>query len=288
VIATGTLNTRADISSGQALLLMPGVDEIAKANLGVVANQSGTIGGYRFTVQRAYMDANRFVLSFRVAGPTGRPFFGEFYTNPVVSVGAQVLPRDEGMGSAIENSAQDLYYAYDSNTLANLVPGSVVPVHIVVPSIKILERVSSSPPAAVAGEMYRDLGHGVREVTVQGTLSFDVKVPVDPRVKTINVNQEVTSKPSITLDRIIVTPTYARIFYRGGDPDSMFMSLAVNGQNSKYFVGPWRDDASGEVEFGLNAALFGQKGKLSIVVYPSGRYASGATHGSPPVEVPLT
>lgn len=291
IALTGSLQAHGDASVGQALLLMPGVDQIAKSDLGVVVNRSGVMGGYTFTVQRIYMDLNRFVLSFRVTGPRGRPFVGEFYTSPVVSVGGQTLKRDEGMGGPIDSGAQDLYYAYDyaydANPLSKLVPGSMVPARIMVPYVRAFEQVGSNSPPAVSGEMYQQLGDGVRQVSVQGPLTFDVNVPVDPRVKSLNVGRTLTSKPSpIRLDRVVATPTYTRIFFQGGDPNVMLASVAVNGQDiSQYLVGPWRDAATGETEFGLNAALFGQRGSLSIVARPYGRYSTA--YSSAPVEVPL-
>ena len=67
-------------------------------------------------------------------------------------------------------------------------------------------------------------GGTVYPVTVTGPFTFDVTTPVTTSLRMVSVNQTLTSShgTSVTLERIVLTPTEARVYYRG--PAEMFLA----------------------------------------------------------------
>lgn len=197
----------------EATKMEAGLQHIEKAKLYQTVNQTRTIGGITVTLERVYADANRVVIGTTVKGPgyladqreiSHRGDFeltddqGHVLTEIWgVGQGSQPDPKGGGRGvsylasfdtSAVPGEPQELGLRLVVNVSTNVVPTP-----------------ASCPVGKDCG------GPGEPPTATAGPFTFDFAVPVLPG-QILKVGQTVEkSGATLTLDRVIITPSQTRV-----------------------------------------------------------------------------
>jgi hypothetical protein len=120
------------------------------------------------------------------------------------------------------------------------------------------------------GEKERDCGGGesIRCVIVDGPFSFSFTVPVEPgRVAELGQTVE-ASGVEVTLERVVVTPTGARVLLRGAGP-SASVTLSVDGESYELYQSgavPLNWEADSSWDYITEAQLLDERGEWTLTV----------------------
>jgi hypothetical protein len=226
----------------------PGAQQVALADLGRQVDLAHTSDGFTVALQWVYADANRVIIGHRVTGPPGRNFIRIdamlSRTPPTLTdTGGRALPLKGGVApAASERFAQELAW-FDAGAITEQ-PAELA-LRLTIPELRAVEQVDPQSPA--------------RQFTVPGPFTFEFTVPFVP-ARVAEVNQTVVANgTAMTLERVVVTPSEARLFLRGaafaragappqGRPN---VKLLVDGENvyrPKDQYGPGDLEGAGHLE----------------------------------------
>jgi len=220
----------------QALLGNDGTRQIAVANLGRPLDLSRRVCGFTVTLNRVYADAQRIVIAYTVAGPTGRTFqvgypIGMGNASPTL-VNARGDQFESG-GINVVGSLPEVVMGSDEGQIlsygarAVLVRGVQHPYHpgpgpvalrLTIPAIHLEEYGPGPWPATPACEAHGnttgDPGTGTRYrgVEVTGPFTYAITAPLAPirTIATHEVGRAGTA--TITLTGVELTPSNMRVF----------------------------------------------------------------------------
>lgn len=237
VIATGAVIVVPNLAQRAMSRLPGGVDRRYVVSL----HQSRRACGFTITLQRAYADANRLLIGYTVSTPPRRRFDGIYA--PILQAidpqGRSLEPlnsadtADMGLLGATNGVAQE----FDTSALPR---GAMLRLHLMAPRLYGAEIVNGRTPATPAceqdGAIRKVLDGGsrrsIRGVTIPGPFDFTIAIPFSPKLRMAAPHLSETSRggTTITLERIRVTPTEARLYVRG--PANRFFwlqSIAAGG-----------------------------------------------------------
>lgn len=221
-----------------AMSLLTGTGQTGSPIQGQAMNLSQTVCGYTVTLSRVYADANRVVVGYSISGPAGRTF-NSLTAGPTLSDGqGDTLPAMEGAGGGVENTASGAATVFDASAITDI--GNQIRLHLTFPSIQAVEPSGNSPPTGACERVVPDGQIGkavpanqsgavdqagqdsapqVRIISVTGPFSFDFVAPVTPGRRVLEVNQTLTSShgTTVSLEKIVVTPSEARLYLTGPD-----------------------------------------------------------------------
>lgn len=216
----------------QAISRLPGgVDN----RYAVTLNQSWRACGFTITLKRAYADGNRLLIGYTVSTPPGRVFDGAYA--PVIDAttvrGQRLAPlnsadtADMGLRGATNGVVQE----FDTSVLPR---GATLRLHLVVPTLTGAEIIKGRAPATPSCERDGPIGavplyKAIRSVTVPGPYIFDVAMPFSSRLRVAAPHLSKTSRygTTITLERIRVTPTEARLYVRYVRGPRFFLPISI-------------------------------------------------------------
>jgi hypothetical protein len=211
----------------RALRMNAGSQELMDRNLGVAVNQSRTVDGFTVTVERAYADANQVMIAYSVRGPEGRAFLDlspgggkDLSLQPTLtdSRGRKLWGPDswgEGAESGVAASVQ----TYRVEAIA---PGQEeLRLRLRVPAVVAEEKVGDVNLDTDRSLPYEDScterSTPVRCFNVPGPLTWEFVVPVEEsRIAVLGQTARAGGK-SVTLGRVVVSPTVTRVYLRGVD-----------------------------------------------------------------------
>ncbi len=214
----------------QALSLLPGGTD---QRYTVALNQSRSACGYTIALKTAYADQNRLVIGYDVDVPPGRTFADIDLAGLTATDarGTRLAPLNAADTSNLNHAAGAAHdNVQEFDTGAALI-SKMLRVRLAATALRGEEIVTGTAPAATSCEtdgvvaMTRT-GYGKprRAVTVAGPFAFDITIPFSPKVREAAPHLSGTSQhgTTVTLERIVVTPTEARLFVRGPDQPRAF------------------------------------------------------------------
>lgn len=214
----------------QALGLLPGGTD---QRYTVALNQSRSACGYTIALKTAYADQNRLVVGYDVDVPPGRTFAGIDLAGLMATDarGTRLAPLNAADTSNLNHAAGAAHgNVQEFDTGAALI-SKTLRVRLAAPALRGEEIVTGTAPAAPSCEtdsavVMTRTGYGKpsRAVTVAGPFAFDITIPLSPKVRVAAPHLSGTSQhgTTVTLERIVVTPTEARLFVRGPDRPRAF------------------------------------------------------------------
>ncbi len=199
----GSLSDQAFLSSGS----LSGSGQVVRQNLGQQVSIARSACGYTMTVTRLYADANRVVIGYEIKEPPGRDFV--FSNLALVDATGHDLHRLSGVGIGTRQSQSSAlhggyYAAFDAG---NMPGGLALPLRLTA-GLRVEQDLSDGLPPARPCETYLPaIPHSAgRGIVVNPPLRFDLRPPIDPRVRTVEPRQTVEAGGlPITLDHVVMT-----------------------------------------------------------------------------------
>lgn len=220
VIGTGAAIADPDLVQ-QAISLLPGG---ADQQYAITLDQAQSACGFTVTLRKAYADANRLIIGYDVTAPPNRTFRDVSLSGleATEAGGTRLEPLNSSDSANLDHmvgATRGNVQEFDTNTVYN---GGPLQLHLTAPALYGAEAVTDQPPTTPTCETdsavtTAQTDRPYRGVTVAGPFSFDVTVPVSPKVRTATPQVSGTSEhgTTVTLEKVIVTPTEARLFVRG-------------------------------------------------------------------------
>ena len=215
----------------QALSLLPGgIDQ----RYTMALNQSRSACGYTIALKTAYADQNRLVVGYDVDVPPGRAFAGIDLAGLTATDarGTRLAPLNAADTSNLTHAAGAAHGNVQEFDTGAALLGKTLRVRLAAPALRGEEIVTGTAPVAPSCEtdgavgVTQNYGYGKmsRAVTVAGPFAFDITIPLSPKVREAAPHLSGTSQhgTTVTLERIVVTPTEARLFVRGPDRPRAF------------------------------------------------------------------
>jgi hypothetical protein len=193
----------------------PGAATVYQQNLGEGLNLSQTRGGVTLTLERAYADVNRVMITYQVRPASPGSTFAGFATanaQPAVTDSrGQVLAGYDSFFQTDPHTNKSVGIAvYDAEIAANNV--QALSLRVTVPGLHMTER-SGDP-------------------TIVGPFAFAFVVPVLSG-QTIIVDKAVTIRGVVvTLDRVVATPSETRVYLRSSTafaPTEPYLTAYITG-----------------------------------------------------------
>lgn len=238
VVTLGALvgGAYATVTTLSRVFDMGAANNVITQNLGTRVNQSQTVAGYTMTVERAYADSNRVILAYTIRPPaTGKRQWNLTPDNLKVVTASGVELPDRGHVVASDTGQPDAtLQMFDAEGITDT--PKEVHLRLTVPWIDGMEKLDPLP-----GENSQELpttgSYGsiatnrsaslqiaasdpyVHDFRVFGPLTFDITVPFD-RGREVSPHQQINAGGvTLTLERIMVSPTETRVYVRGLDPN---------------------------------------------------------------------
>lgn len=226
IAATGLIN--------QIISLLPGG---ADQHYAVTLNKGQSACGFTVTLKKAYADANRLIVAYDVTTPPSRSFRTAVLVGLTASdaLGRPLAPLNSaGSGNFGGTGGTTVAEVQEFDT-SGVRRATTLRVHLAAPHLSADESVPGQPAAAPSCERdgavtraYSGTPH--RGVIVPGPFVFTITLPFSPQVRMLASHLSGTSRQgtTISLQRIVVTPTEARLYLRG-PVDRFFIPLLVVG-----------------------------------------------------------
>ncbi len=247
VVLVGAGATFADLNIVQkALALLPGGTD---PHYAVTLDQSRTACGFTVTLRRAYADENRLVIGYDVTTPAGRALRDASLPGLTAADarGVQLMQfnststADNGL---IAGNTRGNAQEFDTSTILQGV-GRPLHLHLSAPAIVAGEIVTGSIPLTTPacekdGPANRvGVNKPTRRVTVVGAFAFDIVVPFSPHVRMAapHITGVSPRGTRVRLERIVVTPTEARLYVRLlGNSNAFFNVSEVDAGEARFSV----------------------------------------------------
>lgn len=241
----------------------PDTAAVYRQNLGETLALSQTRNGVSVTIERAYADVNRVMITYAVNPHSGSVIYAGFATptgQPTVSDSqGQTLP---GYDAYFQTDPQtnDLVgiIKYDAETI----PAAVheLALTVTVPGVHIVSRAGS---------------------IVAGPYAFHFLVPVSAG-ETTNVGRTATvRRVAVTLDRVVATPSETRVYLRasvGFSPNEPYLTARITGEGYDSQAGALTDPTdlvesggsfqapNGEEVEAFDNTLYGKRGSFTLTI----------------------
>ncbi len=189
--------------------------------LGSAVNLSRTICGYTVTVNRLYADVNRAVVGFTITW-AGTHAAESYYLTPTLTDGrGSDLRFLTGAGDNPHGNVSGNAAVFDASSIAHA--GTTLALRLTIPGLRQLQPGATLPAhrsCVSVGKPFQDAhvaGGLLYRVTTTGSFTFDVTAPVTFSVRALDLNQTLTSShgTKVTLERVVVTPSEARVYLHG-------------------------------------------------------------------------
>ena len=240
VVGTGAALVDPDLVN-QAIGLLPGGIDRQYA---VALNQSRSVCGFTVALKKAYADANRLLVVYTVKTPPARTFRGAFIPalTAIDARRTRLTPLNSGdtaeLGRIVGATDGDVL-EFDTDAVRG---AKTLRLRLTAPSLYGNELVAGRAPATPSCETDSAVGtepydKSIRGVTVPGPFAFNITVPLSPKVRTLAPHLTGTSRygTTITLERLVVTPTETRLYMRGpARADKFFMPMLDAGGTRDY------------------------------------------------------
>ncbi|MFP3895394.1 MAG: DUF4179 domain-containing protein [Anaerolineales bacterium] len=256
-----------------------GLQHVEQADLVQELDLSQTVNGVTVTLERAYADANRIVVGYRVEGPKGRhydervtlteddtvfPMTTGFGTRGQSDIYNVSLPPGEGAyvlsfdASPVEGAPEELDLRLTME-LREIVPPTDTP--------DSSPGSSSDPAEPMVVEL-----EPMPQEDVVGTFAFDFSVPFIPgRVAEVNQTLEAAGV-TMKLERLVVTPSETRAYLRFDPPTEVetswtsIVTLKAPGERkSREYFYAVADDSPVHI-YGFPASLYERRGEWTLTV----------------------
>lgn len=196
----------------------PGLASVFDRGDGIPLSLSQSADGYTVEMQWAYADGNRLTLAFTIAGPPGEEFTNlhPVYHVSTVTVSSgglpTIVPFNTGRGTQVAEGVAGSVAVYD---LSGFTPGGdTLDVHaeLYVESVTAAIRTAIPTPP----ERYADWWSGP-----YGPFVFDFSLPLTAEQRGLTPALDATDGAiTITLDRVVITPSQVRVTLCYADPAS--------------------------------------------------------------------
>ncbi len=191
-----------------------GVERILEADLGNQISMPQTIGDWTVTIERVYADRNRVVVAYMIDSPA-RSF--DEARPELMDTRGRTIPWHGSGGSGFPEGGRWRHAEVVWFDGAGVVrEGHELRLRFRVPSIKPLSDDAASREAV-------------------GPFAFDLRIPVEPAARVAEPGQQVqTREGTVTLERVVVTPTETRVYLRGVRLEGGQATLSVGGWDSTH------------------------------------------------------
>jgi hypothetical protein len=276
---------------------MGAASNVLDQNLGTTINQSQILAGYTMTVERAYADSNRVLIAYTIHPPaTGKR---QWNLTPddlkIVTDSGLELP-DRGYVSATETGQPDAtLQMFDAAGIS----GDPRELHLrlTVPWIDGMEKLdplptSPSSPGQSSQELPTTGPYGsiatnrssslqnaapdpyVHDFRVFGPLTFNITVPFIAG-REVSPHQQVRAAgATLTLERVVVTPTETRVYVSGlNASQSHYVHATLSGDGwtdedvDRGSTGVWY--SNGLTEFSYFGSFADKHGAWTLTVQPT-------------------
>lgn len=231
VLATGAAYRIIPVVD-RAFFIDAGTQQILNSGLATPLNLTETENGYTVVLQRAYADANRVVIGYTIRGPGGRALSDTQEASLRDSLrdasGNVLLPLGGGDfapgGAALDN--------FDASGIPDNTKSLALDLTIPQPTVLASGNPGTSPP--VTGSSF----------------SFHFTVPFrGGRVATPNQTVTAGGTP-VTLERVVISPTEARMYLQGLGGTGVYPDLTVGGWDSaKVSLPGWQPTEAGWINW---------------------------------------
>ncbi len=239
-----------------------------------------TVCGYTITIRRLYADVNRVAVGYTFAGPPDRHFSSVGLYTPVTLADAHGPVGQEmtGFGDPIVGGVSNNVAVFDASAVATTTAPLVA--RLTIPTLHLYAATPLTAPQAcervgVRGPDPAHPGTQSYPLTVTGPFTFDITAPVTTSVRTAEINQTVTSShgTAVTLERVVVTPSEARVYVQGppqneiAGGESIAPTLYVGGKEIDSSIGLPLGGAQRSDSFGnWGANLYQYHGEWTLKV----------------------
>ncbi len=222
-----------------------------------------TVCGYTLTIRRLYADVNRVAVGYTFAGPPDRHFssVGLYTPTTLADAHGPVGQEMTGFGDPIVGGVSNNVAVFDASAVATTTAPLVA--RLTIPTLHLYAATPLTAPQVCEHVGVRGPDPAHREaqsypLTVTGPFTFDITAPVTTSVRTAEINQTVTSShgTAVTLERVVVTPSEARVYVQGppqneiAGGESIAPTLYVGGKEIDSSIGMPLDGARRADSFG--------------------------------------
>lgn len=216
----------------RAFYVDAGTQQIVSQDLGTPLNLSQTEAGYTVTLQRAYADANRVVVGYTIQGPDHQPFEALdrlAYLQSTLADASGTILQPLGGDVAQGGSVLD---SFDASSIAG--KPRDVRLQLTIPLFQALGRAGQTVPVASA------------------PFIFSFAVPLLPARVATPAESVTAGGETITLERVVVSPTETRLYLRGLGGTGILPHLSVDAWDSgKVPLVGWAPGQATEISGGV-------------------------------------
>jgi hypothetical protein len=253
----------------QVFNMEPGTQQLLELKLAQDVHLVRQMNGFTVTIEKVYADSNRVVIGYTVATPPNHGYAMSLLDPVLTTADGLTLPGGDAMGTGAQNNAQAIIAFFDTSQITST-PASLQ-LHLSARGLGGMEDAGSPT---------------VHPYQVLGPLDFDFTVAFHPgRVATPHETVTVGGQ-SMTLERIVVTPSQVRVYLRldGEDAGWLYGTLTIGDWNSTPGQGNHGPQGVGSTSDGLTVltyddSIYDKHGAGTLVV----AYANNAQapHGGP-------
>lgn len=225
--------------SDSALSYTPSGQQLVLKHLGTPINRSVTACGFTLTLNQVYIDKLRAEVAYTITAPATRDWsWGQDLSGPMsvtlTTPGGASLPYMEmnhGFGEAA-SSGVSVFSSFGVITREQSAS-----LRVQFSAISMIEQMGSGVPANVPCERYSPVTSmpqsNVRDVSIPGPFSFNVRVPVLQQMHTVALHQVVKlNGANVTLEGIQVSPIDTRVLLTSSGPlatDNLYAFIVLPG-----------------------------------------------------------
>ncbi len=253
----------------QVFNMEPGTQQLLELKLAQDVHLVRQIDGFTVTIEKVYADSNRVVIGYTVATPPNHGYAMSLLDPVLTTADGLTLPGGDAMGTGNQNNAQATIAFFDTSRITGAPPS--LQLHLSARGLGGMEDAGSPT---------------VRPYQVLGQLDFDFIVAFHPGHIATPHETVTVGGQSMTLERIVVTPSQVRVYLRmdGEDASWLYGTLTIGDWNSTPGQGNHGPQGVGSTSDGLTVltyddSIYDQHGAGTLVV----AYASNAQapHGGP-------
>ncbi|HZS93696.1 MAG TPA: DUF4179 domain-containing protein [Chloroflexota bacterium] len=250
---------------------MGAATNVLTQNLGTRVDRSQSVAGYTMTIKRAYADANRVLIAYTIRPPAGQRHWNLAADNLTVTADSGVsLPTQGYVNSGEIGLPNATLHAFDAGGITG--DPKEIHLHLTVPWIDGMEQLEAPPTPSDQQRSARGTDRGlpvtgpsgsiaidpanapngvqdpyVHDFRVFGPLTFDITVPFVTGHE-VGVHQQVNAGGvTLTLERVVVSPTETRAYVSGLTPaQSHYVGAVLSGAG---WTGEAVDGGSSSVQY---------------------------------------
>ena len=255
-----------------------GMDHIERENLGQQVDYRQTINGYTVVVRRVYADANNIIIGYVIENAGSDSGNVHPANEKLTNSHSTVFKAISGAGSGVQGGEAGYIATYDASVLGNSTetPESLnLNFTLDLVAFRSANETQPAPTAVQVGpDSWAVEAQPMREEKLAGPFTFSFSVPVTPgRIAEVHQTSQAAGL-SITLERVVVTPSETRAYLRCSPPDNRsnlvwhpLVSLQVNGRVRGGQAPQWsRNLGDNAWSSSFFAPLYDEQGEWTITV----------------------